>query len=102
MKKIIDGKKYDTETAECVGSYSNDEQGFKYLYEELYIKKTGEFFLYGEGGAMTGYAESVPGNQGSYTGGSKIIPFSVNMAKEWAQVRLSVEDYEAIFGEVEE
>ena len=52
MKQIINGKKYDTETAERLacedaGLPVND---FAYWCEELYRKKTGEFFLHGEGG----------------------------------------------------
>jgi len=51
MKKIINGKRYDTETAQLIGSasYSN-RTDFRFWSEELYRKKTGEFFLYGEGG----------------------------------------------------
>ncbi len=48
MKKIINGKRYDTETAKLIGSdgYSNPSD-FNYWSEDLYQKKTGEFFLYG-------------------------------------------------------
>lgn len=52
MKKIINGKKYDTDTAKEVG-YSNNgllSTDIDYIEETLYQKKTGEFFLYGEGG----------------------------------------------------
>lgn len=48
---------------------------------------------------MTIYAESY-GND-SY-GGEKIVPISEDEAKEWAERNLDVEEYEAIFGEVEE
>ena len=48
MKKIINGKKYDTETATSVGEYSSNYacSDYKYYDETLYKKKTGEFFLY--------------------------------------------------------
>lgn len=37
MKKIIDGKLYDTETAECLGFYQHfDGNTFHYLREALY------------------------------------------------------------------
>lgn len=51
MKKIINGKKYDTETATSVGEYSSNYacSDYKHYDETLYKKKTGEFFLYGEG-----------------------------------------------------
>lgn len=38
MKKIINGKVYDTNTAKLIGSWDA---------ETLYQKKTGEFFLFG-------------------------------------------------------
>ena len=42
MKKIIDGKKYDTETAECVGGWDNGyyANDLYYCWEGLYRKKT--------------------------------------------------------------
>ena len=101
MKKIINGKRYDTDTATSLGadSYSNTRD-FNYWYEELYRKQTGEFFLYGEGGAASKYAVSV--GQNSWEGGSKIIPLSIESAKEWAEEHLSADLYEEAFGEVDE
>lgn len=50
MKKIINGKKYDTESAQEICSRSSGHYGdFHRVAETLYRKKTGEFFLYGEG-----------------------------------------------------
>ena len=101
MRTILNGKKYDTETAKEIGSdgegYRND---FRFFQETLYRKKTGEFFLYGEGGAMSRYAKSSGDNSWGY--GEKIIPLSEKDAKAWAEKALSVEDYEALFGEVAE
>lgn len=46
MKKIINGKKYDTSTAKYLGEYDFGYQSsFNWYREELYEKKTGEFFL---------------------------------------------------------
>ena len=55
MKKIINGRKYDTETAKEIGYWSNGYpcSDFNHCEETLYLKKTGEYFLYGEGGALT-------------------------------------------------
>lgn len=101
MKKIIGGKRYDTETAHFCGS---DQYGgprdFHYWREELYRKTTGEFFLHGEGGAMSKYAISA--GQNEWSGGEKIIPLSPAKAKEWAEEHLSGEEYEAVFGPVED
>ena len=47
MKKIINGKKYDTNTATKVADYWNGygASDFNYVSEELYLKNTGEYFL---------------------------------------------------------
>ncbi len=102
MKKIINGKSYDTETAKAVGEWSNSGswRDFSHMEETLYRKKTGEYFLYGEGGPMTKYAESA--GQNAWSGGSKIIPLSHENARQWAEEHLDADEYEAIFGEVEE
>lgn len=101
MKKIINGKKYDTETATSVWEYSSNYacSDYKYYDETLYKKKTGEFFLYGEGGPASKYAQKTIGG---YTGGKEIIPLTEKDAKEWAEERLDCDEYEALFGEVEE
>ncbi len=101
MKKIINGKMYDTEKAERKGydSYSNSSD-FQYWLEELYQKRTGEFFLYGEGGPMSKY--SITTGQNQWSGGEAITPISVNEAREWAEKHLTADEYEAIFGEVAE
>jgi len=59
MKKIIDGKKYDIETAMLIGT---TEKGcnctdYHYTSEVLYQKKNGEFFLFGEGDPLSIYGE---------------------------------------------
>lgn len=102
MKKIINGKKYDTETAEKVGYYSDGRswRDFGHFEETLYRKKTGEFFLFGEGGAASKYGVYIGDN--SFGSGDRIIPMSEDDAKAWAEARLDGDEYESIFGEVEE
>ena len=100
MKKIINGKKYDTETAQLKGTFKcGNRSSFHYWKEELYQEKTGEWFLYGDGGALSKYSDSYGGNS---WGIEKIIPFSESEAKEWAEEYLSAEEYEELFGSVEE
>lgn len=103
MKKIIKGKKYDTETATKLGSWFNgySYSDFNYVNENLYLKKTGEYFLHGEGGALSKYAKYNASN-GVYEGSSVIKPLSKEEAMEWAEDKLDVDKYEEIFGEVEE
>lgn len=97
MKKIINNKVYDTDTARELGmdSYSNPSD-FNYWHEALYQKRTGEFFLYGEGGPMSRYARSI--DQNCWSGGEKIMPLSAANARQWAEEHLDADDYEAIFG----
>ena len=101
MKKIINGKVYDTTSAKEVGRYENGlPTDFDYIEEVLYRKRTGEFFLHGSGGARTKYATSVGGN--SWAGGEKILPISYEEARQWAEEHLAAEAYEAAFGAVVE
>lgn len=98
MKKVINGKLYDTETAKECGTWANacSWRDFNHMVETLYRKRTGEFFLHGEGGPMTKYAESC--GQNSWSGGSRIIPLSVESARKWAEEHLDADEYAAIFG----
>lgn len=96
MKKILGGKKYNTETAHCVGAYWNGGA----CSETLYRKRTGEFFLYGEGGPMSKYGVAYGNNEWGY--GEEIRPLTVDEAKAWAEEHLDADEYEAVFGEVEE
>ena len=97
MKRIINGKRYDTDKAECLAnaSYSN-RRDFSYWSEDLYRKRTGEYFLYGEGGPASRYA--VTAGQNVWSGGEKIIPISEDTAREWAEKYLDADEYEKIFG----
>lgn len=99
MKKIINQKRYDTDTAKKRGSWWNGSTGFNETYETLYQKKTGEFFLLGEGGPNSRYSRHM-GN--TWYGTSEIIPMSYEDARSWAEEKLGADDYEAIFGPVEE
>ena len=102
MKKIINQKRYDTDTARELAHDTNGfpMNDFHWFRETLYQKKTGEFFLFGEGNAASKYAEPVGMN--SWSGGERIMPMSFEEAQSWAEEHLSAEKYEAIFGEVVE
>ena len=102
MKKIINGKVYDTEKAKKVASWysSYARNDFHYYEEELYQKKTGEFFLYGEGNAASPYSRSC--GQNEWCGGEKIVPLTFAEAQEWAEKHLDGDEYCAIFGEPDE
>lgn len=100
MKKIINGKVYDTETAKRLGWYENtyNVRDFHYCCETLYRKKTGEYFLHGEGGPMSRYAEASGMN--SWSSGERIMPMTYAEATRWAEENLDGDEYEEIFGAV--
>ena len=98
MKKIINGKRYDTSKAkEVATAYSvapaND---FNYWEETLYQKRTGEFFLHGHGGPMSKYATRTADNMWGW--GEKIFPLTVDSAVKWAETYMDTDDYEELFG----
>lgn len=99
MKKIIDGKIYNTDTAELIGEYSfSNRTDFRYVEERLYRTKKGAYFLHGEGGALSPYAIQL--SNGS-TGGETIILMSLDAARNWAMEKLDSETY-LMFFEAEE
>lgn len=102
MKRIINGRSYDTNTATKLAEWSSGEfvNDLHYSAETLYKKKTGEFFIYGEGGAMSRYATALGDNR--WGAGERIMPMSESEAREWAEEHLSGDEYESIFGVVEE
>lgn len=102
MKKIINGKIYDTSTAREIGVWANswDLQDLSHVEEHLYRKKTGEFFLCGQGGAASKYAQST--GQNSWVSGCQILPLTWDAAREWAEEHMDTAGYEAIFGPVAE
>lgn len=78
MRKIINNKVYDTDTARRLGCVVRGT-----VHEELYMKKTREFFMY---------------KFDEKTKTSAIIPIEFNAALEIARKMLSPETYEEIFG----
>ena len=101
MRKVIKGRTYNTETSKQIGSWDNGIHGsdFKSCQEDLYKNTKGAYFLVGEGGPMSKYAVT----HGNSTSGSKeLIPMTATEAQDWAEERLTVDEYEAEFGVQEE
>ena len=101
MKKIINGRLYDTSTAKRIGSYDNGYCGsdFEHYSETLYRKKTGEYFLYGVGGAMSKYSQPCGRDM---SGGDEIVPYTEGKAKAWAEAYMNADAYMELFGPVAE
>ena len=96
MIQIIKGKKYDTELAETLGHEWNGLpiNDFRYQEEVLYRTKKGQFFIAGEGGAMSQYSRPVGNMTG---GGNEIRLLTENEAREWLEKYGSIEEYEKVF-----
>ena len=97
MKKIINGRRYDTETAKKLGYWDNKlYEDLNFCSETLYQKSNGEYFLHCEGGANTRYARSIDSN--SWAPGEAIRPLTPQAAAEWGEAHLAVDEYESVFG----
>lgn len=97
MRKVIGGKRYDTDKAKYIGYAGYSHPGdFNYWTESLYLKKTGEFFLHCVGGAMSKYARRIGPDE--WTGGEEIRPLSLKEAREWAEEHLDADEYKQAFG----
>lgn len=87
MKRVINGKVYNTETAtEICDTGSNggiSQSDFNYEDSYLYVTKKGNFFIAGEGGAMSRFSSSC--GQNSYCGGEGIVVVSREEALELAE-----------------
>lgn len=99
MKKIIDGKMYNTDTATPIGTWSNNlsTRDFRNETATLYVTKKGAFFVAGESGPMGSFAYSV-GDMTS--GGEGLFALTKKEALEWAERYLDPEDYEEYFSDL--
>lgn len=87
MRKQKGSKIYDTDSAMCVGTFENGKDDNPSWYKEsLYRKKTGEFFLAGEGNWDSKYAirdgRSTVTPEGR---GYEIFPLDKDDAAVWAK-----------------
>ena len=96
MKKVIDGKTYNTETAEKIGNEWNglSPSDFRNWEETLYKTKKGNFFIVGKGGAMTRWSKS---NGNTSWGSSGVIAIDKAEALEWCENYVSTETIERHF-----
>jgi len=85
MKKVINGKIYNTETADYIASWDNGMYpgDFGRCDEDLYKTEKGAFFIHGDGGAASRWSEPCGGN--GYCGGSGIEVLTKAQALEWCE-----------------
>ncbi len=101
MKKIIRGKRFDTDSAHRIGSdcSSLPANDFGYWDVSLYVSpRSKSYFIAGSGGPMTRFAQSAGQNQ--WTGGSDLIPMTREEAFAWAQEHLTTEEIEKEFSDL--
>ena len=89
-KKIINGKMYNTDTTQVIGTWDNGYTRGDFYFEEqtLHKKKTGEYFVYAHGGAYSSFGDSY-GGQGC--AGEKFILMSVEQAQQWSEEYLDAD-----------
>ncbi len=103
MRKVVDGKIYDTETAEviCDISPAGFHQGdFKWEDTCLYKSKAGTFFIAGGGGAYSRWAVSLGDNGRGPGSGLQVLAEAE--ARTLCEQHGSPDDYERAFGKPEE
>ncbi len=100
MRKIINGRVYNTDTATlvCDVSPSGFSRGdFRYEDTNLYRSPKGQFFLAGTGGPLTRWAQAE--GQNGMRGGSGIELVSDDVARAECERHGTNEDFVAAFGE---
>lgn len=89
MKKVIKGKLYSTESAKKLATYEyGNTRNNNYYIEQLYRKRTGEYFIYGKGKAASKYAQPAYHSSGVLTKGEAIVPVTAEWAKQWSSEHL--------------
>lgn len=87
MRVRIDGKRYDTDKATCLGGYNQNLEYTDYKgITRLYKKSTGEFFIY----------SCLLGKYGE-TSGEKFTPISITAAMEFSKEFLNSTTYNKLF-----
>jgi hypothetical protein len=101
MKKVIDGKMYNTDTATAIANWDNGygRGDFKWCDEDLFVTKKGAYFVWGQGGALSRWSESCSDGE---RGGSGIKVLTANEAREWCETHDVDADFIAEHFKVEE
>lgn len=98
MRKVVNGRVYDTDTAKLVCEWDNGEMpsGLGYVYHGLHRKKTGEFFLHVCGGAATNWAK--PTETGGTRRAEHVVLATYDEARALVEAHGTADEYEAVFG----
>ena len=96
MKRLITNKKYDIHDARMVAEYNNglDSSNIESCFEELYLKKSGGYFLYGRGGSKSRWADF---------NGEGIKLLTTKEAEDWIKIHAHDQyEYADLWGEAAE
>lgn len=98
MRSIIGGLIYDTEKAKQIADYEPpvNRGDFQWYSESLYVTAKGNWFLVGEGNAMSPYSCREGSGRGP---GSRLRPLSNDDAQAWLEERREVEALEEYFAD---
>lgn len=99
MKKIVNGKSYNTSTATEVCDIGNGlrKGDFKWDDSALYVTKKGAYFLAGEGGPSSRWAQEYSNMR---IGGRGIRPLSKREALSLAEEHAPIDVIEEFFGDM--
>lgn len=99
MLKIIDGKRYNTQTATRVANWDNERSlsDAHHVDETLYVTSKNNWFLHGTGGALSQWAESREGN--TTVSGEGIRPITTEEAREWLENKDCFDELEQYFSD---
>jgi hypothetical protein len=99
VKKIVNGKSYNTSTATEVCDIGNGlrKGDFKWDDSALYVTKKGAYFLAGEGGPASRWAREYSNMR---IGGRGIKPLSIGEALSLAEEHAPADVIEEFFGDM--
>jgi hypothetical protein len=103
IRRVIDGKLYNTETAEevCDMSSNHNRGDFHHHTTKLFRSRKGQYFVAGEGNALSRWSRPI-GNNGS-GGGDGLYLVTADEARKLAEKHCrDVETIALFFGEPEE
>lgn len=99
MIRVIDGKRYNTETAVEVADISGNHftSDFKWDDTRLYRTKNGTWFIAGRGNAMSRWAS--PAQGGGWCPGKGLVPIGDDEAREVLERHNETAALEQYFGD---
>ena len=90
MKKRIGSRIYDDSKARLITT-KRAGSGFRWIEERLYVKRTGEYFIFGQGGPASWYAHECA--DGSSVSGCGIVLLGRDYVDSWLNWGGDLEDY---------